>query len=67
LLQARIQVKRSLTIICPEVHEIFPSNLSLAAQVFFSPETLYKIKNAISGKKTILIPGFYEDKSHLEY
>ena len=40
LLQNKLKSKRSLTIVCPEVHENFPANLPLAAHVYFSSETL---------------------------
>jgi hypothetical protein len=43
LLQNRIKIRRPVTIITPEVHELFPKNLPLAAQVAFSYETLRKI------------------------
>jgi hypothetical protein len=66
-LQARLRVTRPLTIICPEVHETFPNNLSLAAQVLFSYESLKRIERAIDGRVAVLVPGCDRSHSKMEH
>jgi hypothetical protein len=67
MLQNRLRVSRSLTIICPELHEVFPNNLSLAAQVLFSYETLKRIEKAIDGRVAVLVPGCDRSHSKMEH
>jgi hypothetical protein len=62
-----LRVTRPLTIICPEVHETFPNNLSLAAQVLFSYETLRRIERAIDGRVAVLVPGCDRGHSKMDY
>lgn len=36
LIQSRLKLRRPVTIITPEIYSVFPPNLPLAAQVYFS-------------------------------
>lgn len=40
---------------------MFPPNLSLAAQVYFSHETLMKIEKAVDGRRAVLIGSNFSD------
>ena len=61
MLQNKVKFVRPATIITPEIYETFPLNLSLAAQVYFSYETLGKITKAIAGRKAVLTGGPFSD------
>lgn len=55
--QDKMKIKRSITLICPEFHELFPPNMSLAGSLLFSYDALNKIKQLIKGKNAVIIPG----------
>jgi hypothetical protein len=62
--QEKLKIKRSVTLICPEVHELFPLNMSLSGCLLFSYEALNKIKHLIEGKNAIIIPGKYSSPKY---
>jgi hypothetical protein len=62
--QEKLKIKRTVTIICPEVHPLFPVNMSLAANLLFSYEALNKIRKVIEGRKAIIVPGKYSDPKY---
>lgn len=64
LFQSKLKLTRPVTIITPEVYSAYPCQLSLAAQVYFSYQTLEKISRAITSKSAVLIGGTY---SHSAY
>ena len=64
LYQDKLKIKRSVTLICPEIHEIMPINMSLAGYLLFSYEALNKIKQLIAKKNAIIIPGRYSDPKY---
>lgn len=64
LYQEKLKIKRSITLICPEVHELFPANMSLAGCLLFSYEALNKIRQLIEGKKAVIIPGKFSSPKY---
>lgn len=42
--QARLPLRNNISIICPDTHELYPTNLSLAATLYFSNDALKRIK-----------------------
>lgn len=64
LFQSKLKLTRPVTIITPEVYSTYPCQLSLAAQVYFSYQTLEKISRAVGSRSAVLIGGTY---SHSAY
>lgn len=64
LLQTKIKLTRPATIITPEIYAVFPPNLSLAAQVFLSYETMAKIQKAVGSRRAVLLGGCYSEGSY---